>query len=1274
MIFRTLLLAILLPAAFSLSAQQSDFVHIDVHDYTLVDSFPAFTKEVPLGTLQADDYKVELLYPEYIPLTREERKWAQRLEAVGVGCDDFRMEQWRTTNRKEHFLTVRFSPIVKRGRRWMRLASCKIHLTPSVTTVTRQTRTTSLRVAAPEERWTNSSVLSSGKWVKIRVAREGIYELTPELLRSMGFEAPERVKVYGYGGLLQDEGFDFAIPNPATLNSSTPDDLVEMPTLRRSSGILFWAEGTLRWNYNESTRRWVHTNNHYSTHSYYFLTEGDAALTVETLPELAPVESKVDRIPFAVTLDDDRVGWYAGGRRMFDGYNFADGNARSYRLSLPDADLTDGQIEVSTEIAFSASSTQTATMVQVALNGGGIAGRTTIGTYNTLTESARASNMSFTSRVTAPDLSYDFTTTVGNPARLDYIRVNYPRRLTVAATPYSFTLPSTSVLTTFSLNGGNDRTVVWRIGQRGSQTAKVPTTLTAEGCVEFTTDTPMRRFVAFDAAASYPTPEVVGEVANQNLHADRDVDYVIIIPTSGKLLEQAERLAEIHRKRSGMSVKVVRAGQLYNEFSSGTPDANAYRRYLKMLYDRATTTEQAPRYLLFLGRSPWDGRLITDHWRGKSPDDYLLAYEVDASQQSIGTVNSYVTDDFFALLDDNEGVTIRREKMDLAVGRMVCTTAEEAQRLVDNVERYLSNQEAGTWKNEIVMLGDDGDANEHMHDADIVAGEIDAAGRNCFTLQKIYWDRYNRQSGATGYTYPAVSEQLKRLMNDGALMFNYSGHGAPYQISHEKSLVLEDFRKVRTATLPLWVLASCEIFPLDAEDENIAETSLFQSQGGSIAFMCATRAVYASQNNAINKLFSKYVLSRDVQGKRIPMGEALRLAKVELISTAIDLTINKQKYVLFGDPALPLAFPTGDVVLERINDQPITADTNLQLPAGSVARFTGYVTQSGSTAVAEDFSGQLTAEVFDRPETIKCKNNDGSASEPFIFTEQVRSIFRGTTEVRNGRFDISAVIPRDISYSNTAARIRFYALSDDRQQEANGQNAQFYLNGTSPDLVSDTTPPAVLAYLNTVETPNMAIVNATPTFIAQISDDSGISVSGTSMGHDLELVLDGQTADPINLNSYFTYEVGSYQKGQVVYPLSGLSSGLHRLDFRAWDINNNSTLTTLRFFVRDDTATGTALVCTPNPTSTTTTFICRFTPDITAESTIAFEVFDSQGHEVWRKTHILPAGIGSAMQEWDLRFADGRPAPSGIYLCRVVVSNSANRQEIAAQKLIVVRP
>lgn len=1265
---------LLCASAFVSHVQAQEFIHIQVDDYAVVDSLPVYFHEIPLGTTGIADYAVELIYPEYVQLTAAERKFIPQLEAQQA--ENLEVKQLLTTSRKEKFLQVSFTPFVKRGRQWLRLSSCKIDVRPLTAAV--QAKATSTTT----ERWQRNSVLSQGKWVKIRVAEEGIYALSPEQLKQLGFTQPQRVKVYGYGGLLQDERFDFHQVNGRSWNGDTPDDLVEQPTLRRGDEILFWAEGTRRWSYDERRGRWSHTNNHYSTHSYYFLTEGDNPLSIESLPAAQVAAKTLNTIPYGYAFDEDKANWYEGGRRMFHSYDFQQGNQRNFNLSLPDfAASPEGQ-PVTLEVAVGASSTQSATQAEVSVNG--VKKQTLyISTISTIIESARAASGSV--RVTLADgnPTIGVKTTVGNSARLDYIRTSYTRNLMVNAQPYSFT-PASQQPVNLQFANHTSQTRLWQIGSKGSVTKEVLPVQTADGQMLFPIADPAQRYVAFDDKAAYPQPEFVENVEPQNLHADENIDYVILVPSNGKLDAQAERLANIHRERSGLRVKVVKPKALYNEFSSGTPDANAYRRYLKMLYDRAATPSDAPKYVLFMGKSPWDNRLITDDWKSYKPEDFLLAYEVDASTQSIGTVYSYVTDDFFGMLDDGEGGNIRMDKLDLATGRMVCNSEAEARRLVDKVELYLSNKQAGAWKNNIVLLGDDGDANEHMEDAEQVSKEIETAGGGRYNLQKIYWDRYTRQSGATGHSYPIVSERVRQLMREGAAIFNYSGHGAPHQISHERSLLMSDFQQAYSPMMALWVLASCEIFPFDSKEENLAEASLFLPEGGSIAFMCASRAVYAAQNNALNRQFSKFVMGRDAQGKRITMAEALRLAKVQMVTTnslnasPADPTINKLKYVYFGDPALTLALPTGDVIIDHVDGQAL-GNERTQLSAGRVVRIGGYVTDSqDSKTIDAAFNGTLRVELFDRTETIVCKDNDGSARkagrQPLKFKEQVRSIFKGAHIVKNGRFEFTLTIPRDISYTDDDARFSFHALSDDFQKESNGVSQRFFLNGTAEGVAPDTIAPKALLFLNDVETEQWAVVSPDPVFVAQVSDDSGINATGNSLGHDIELTLDGQSHNPIVLNDFFSYAFGSYQKGEVVYPLRNLSLGRHTLDFKVWDVNNNVSRSRLNFIVSDKAMRTNAIAATQNPAQERTTFITNFESLPQGEGTITYEVFDNQGRRVWQKAATLREGQMSHSIDFDLRSAQGVPLPAGIYLYRAIVHTAAQQSTIPSQKLIITRP
>ena len=766
-----------------------------------------------------------------------------------------------------------------------------------------------------------------------------------------------------------------------------------------------------------------------------------------------------------------------------------------------------------------------------------------------------------------------------------------------------------------------------------------------------------------DLQHAEPAPITIGEptyvyrITNQDHHADAATDMVIIIPTSQHLLAQAERLKAHHEQHDGLRVTIVPADELYNEFSSGTPDATAYRRYLKMLYDRATTPNDKPRYLLLFGDGAWDNRMLTSEWSGYNTDDYLLCYE---SENSFSQVNCYVSDDFFCLLDDEEVIqttngnsTTYAGKPDVAVGRLPARTPDEAKTLVDKIISYAQNEYAGPWQNEICMMGDDGNDNSHMKTADKVATMIESTYPN-YNVDKIYWDAYQRTSSSTGYSYPDVTRLIKQQLQNGALMMNYCGHGAAYAMSHELVMKLTDFESQQSNYLPLWMTASCDIMPFDGQEENIGETVMLNSKGGGIAFFGTTRTVYATYNEVMNLAFTKHVLTPGMA-----IGEAVRLAKCELVEKSSDLTCNKLQYTLLGDPALQLNTPRQKMVVDSINGMPATQ--GIKLAAGSIVKITGHVELNNETDT--DFNGIVTLSVRDAEETITCRLNDRSstgADKAFVYQDRTNYLYRGSENVTEGVFHFTFAIPKDISYTDGSGLMTLYAINADKTRSAHGENESFELIGSSTAL-TDSIGPSVYCYLNSKNFKNGGKVNTTPYFIAELYDDSGINASGSSIGHDLELIIDGDMNQTYNLNNYFEYDFGDYRSGSIGFSIPQLTIGTHKLLFRAWDILNNSTTTELLFEVSEDAGSGEFNVtCTQNPASTNTQFV--ITHDRPgSELKVTLDVFDLGGRQLWRQTDTVMATNDTVTIDWNLNVAGGSRLHTGLYLCRLTLNDGESK-------------
>lgn len=769
-----------------------------------------------------------------------------------------------------------------------------------------------------------------------------------------------------------------------------------------------------------------------------------------------------------------------------------------------------------------------------------------------------------------------------------------------------------------------------------------------------------------------PVAEYVYNITNQDLHADRDFDMVIILPTSQKTMAQAERLKAFHEENDSLKVRIVPADELYNEFSSGTPDASAYRRYMKMLYDRAEDEGKAPRYLLLFGDCTFDNRMLTSTFKSKSVDDYLLCYE---SENSFSEVDCFVSDDFFVYLDDGESVTDGSQFKgipDVAVGRFTCNTPDEAKVFVDKTIRYATSSPSGNWQNTMMFLGDDGNRNIHMRDVNELADEVMRLHPGYF-VRKVMWDAYKRESSSTGHRYPEVTKIIKQQQAEGALLIDYAGHGSESSISHEAVLMLKDFEDFRGNNLPLWVTASCDIMPFDGNTQTIGETAVLNPNGGAVAFYGTTRTVYSSYNKIINSAFVKNVLSYDAKGKPLTIGEANRKTKEYLVTSSYDLSVNKMQYSLIGDPALALALPRLTIEVDSINGVDVKR-SRTQINAGQVVKVKGHVSLGGKRV--EDFNGLVNAIVRDTQERIVCRLNNtdpkDGADTPFTYTDRKNILFQGSDSIRKGEFTFLFAVPKDINYADGAGLMNLYAVNNGHTLSAHGACSSFAVSG-SEISENDSIGPSIFCYLNSPDFAYGGTVNSTPFFVAEITDKNGINASGAGIGHDMQLVIDGDILKTYSLNENFQYDFGSYTSGQTYYVLPQLEEGKHILTFRAWDILNNPSVATLAFEVRKGLEPKLINVnLAKNPVRDEAKFI--ITHDRTgAEITVEIEVMDTSGRLLWKRSETGIASGNKYEVTWNLTLDNGSTLNTGVYLYRVNLQSDGSEWASKAKKMVVIR-
>lgn len=1220
------------------------------------DSIPHFCTSINLGYQPPhDSFDVKIVFPEYRTLSKDE---ARKLIRKGYQIPErLTYTTQQSSWKKRTIITLDVIPYVQQNLQIRQLTSFKIDTLKKAVAASAfaQMRSTTddqtvLADLSTPQRYAKTSVLASGKWIKIRVTESGIYEMTANWLKSAGFNDINKVKLYGYGGLMQD----------SILGENMIDDLIEVPLYRREGSLLFYAEGTRTYIHEESGSLRRHINNPYSAYSYYFLTEGNSpkGWNIENESGQIPYDT-IDYVRNYVINEYDSYSWYHGGRQFYDSYDFATNNSRNIHIDLPG--FYQACSDEKPSIAMASSGTQ-ACKVNLTLNEENC-GSFSIPALNSQYTSANEKSYYLPVQPQSSN-TLKIQTTAGISARLNFICVPYLRKLSLENGPIIFTTPvknNTSIC--YTVRAADSNTRIWSIGYGPEQ---VPHEIYGRlNGNDYLTNIKQDggRYIALDIAKTYNSPELVGEIENQNLHADSAFDMVIIIPTSGKLYDQAKRLADFHEQHDGLRVKIVKAAELYHEFSSGTPDATAYRRYMKMLYDKATTEKDLPKYLLLFGDCVWDNRMVTEDWKNASPDDYLLAYESD---NSLGTLNNYTSDDYFGLLDDGEGENITAEKIDLGIGRFTVSTPEEAKILVDKVIAYAQNSNYGNWQNTICFMADDGDANLHMSDAESVISNNQTYLQN-FNIKKIYWDAYDRETTATGNSYPQAQADIKTVLQNGSLIMNYSGHGSPSQLSHEKVMVTNDFNYT-TNKLPLWIMASCEIDPYDdPNDMNIGRTAMLCENGGAIGMICAARTVVSDKNNYLNRKLTQALLTPQADGSATTLGEALMTTKNDLISGRLDLTDNKLRYVLIGDPALRLNVPTNRIIIDSINGQSVKQ--RVQLKAGQTATIRGYIADCNGEKI-ENWDGIVSASLFDVEQTITCKNNDNSASTNYVYKTWAKTLFDGTDSIKNGKIQMNIPVPIDISYSNESGKLIMYAINAEKSLEANGYTTQLYMNGTETDASVDSVGPNVYLYLNYPDFSNGEHVGNNATFYAVLSDSSGINNTGNGIGHNIELSIDNNENMTYVLNNYFQYDFGQYTSGSITYPLYDLPDGNHTLTLRVWDLQNNPSVTTLDFVVTKTWTPSIHASALSEKANTITFKISINGQQLQQETPYTIKVYDLQGRNLWNGNSTLQS-TNYGTFDWDMQSQYNVPISSGLYIFYVEAQIDGNNLKSQTEKIVI---
>lgn len=1232
-----LLLFCSLPAA-------AQFISVDWDKHPGDSLLPVSASVVELpADYKGYSYSACIEYPEYEKMTAEEVRRYSLETKYGELSEQPQAECFVGVQAKRPQLDVAVLPVVKRGGGYYKLNSYK--LVVNRTAAHNQLRTSAL---SEQERYAASSVLAKGRWVRISVKENGVHKITAAELKSMGFGDINSVRLFGYGGhMLPEKGIE-----------NLPDDLREVPLWREKEYVLFYANGVLSWNYERD--RFIHTKNVYSEYGCYFLTEGGTPAAFEsTAVEEEPAKT-LTVYPDYYVIDNDKKSHCQYGRVLVDDYDYSKGRTVKYKFPITGVASNEALLNISFATNGAASS-------RVAISDD-------VASVGTLTVSQCSSGEvgklvagKFSVKNAADNMNLKLvqnTSSASVTGHLDYLALNYTRTLALRGSQTSFRGNELDGYATFEIDGCNPNVRVWDVSS--NVPVELKGTLAGSRYSVVAPATNEHEFVAVDVKGTFPSVNVCGDVPNQDLHAVKQADMVIIIPSNGLFKNVAERLADAHRQMDSLTVEVVTAQQVYNEFSSGTPDVTAYRRFMKMLYDRAATADEAPRYLLMMGDSWYDNRLITIP--NASQDDYLLCFE---SLNSVNAVRSYVLEDYMGFLDDGEGSNFLREKVDIGVGRIPTTSPAIAGDVVNKIIAYMQNKETGAWQNVVALLADDGDRlipNQHMIDAERIASVL-ATTYPSYIIDRIYWDDYPAEKSATGVRYPEVTKAIKERLKKGALVVNYSGHGNATTFAHELTWKSSDMAELTAPRWPFWVTASCDIGPFDKGESSSAETALVNPKGGAIGLLTTTRTVLQSYNSVLNVEFTKQLFSPVNSGEMLALGDVLRRTKGNLVEYGRDMSENKLQYVLLGDPALKLKYPEFRVRVDKLNGADASQD--IRVSAGSVLTVEGSIINRDSTLV-DDFSGVLHASLFDCMREISTRDNTGLGV--FKYTAHDKTLFSGSDSIKNGRFSIKMPVPMDILYADTIGLLNFFAVDSASVRMAHGHFNGFTVGGTAPGMENDGTGPEIALYLNTSDFKSGDKVNSTPCLWVELFDENGINTLGTGVGHDIVAIIDNDPAFTYNLNSLFTQRNGSYKAGTIMLPLDRLGEGKHTLMLRAWDLLNNSSTVEVEFEVEPS-----LLPEVLSLKASSLPFVCGESAEFVimhnrpqSEIEVTIELFSVQGRMLWKNTERVVCDGMEYRYSWNGAISGGRPLPTGVFVARAYIASDNGVSEPKNLKVLVV--
>ncbi|HUI30926.1 MAG TPA: type IX secretion system sortase PorU [Candidatus Acidoferrales bacterium] len=1123
-----------------------------------------------------------------------------------------------------------------------------------------------------------SSVLAQGPWYSLSISQSGIYRLTYQNLRDAKIPVDSihlnTIRIFNDGG--------DALPEPP--DSPRPADIMEnaiyvfngnsdgTDNFEPADYILFYGKSPREWTYDPSAHTYHHYLNYYTETNYYFMTYGgQAGKRMQIAPSYHSSSYYMPQdFTSMVAADSELYNLQGSGKDWYGAIlekstqDNAGVNTVEYLNKLYGLDPTQ---PITYRLSFASRSDEAnwftiyenSTGTQLGTINGGVVDIT--GPYSDQGPYAIAvSTPDYTGTgnllndMSALKIVYDSDSQLAK-GYVDWFEIFYKRRFQALNDALNFYAPDTNAAVYYSVQGFSSNNVrVFDVTDFANVSMVQPDSISGE-TASFGIQTAAGASKRFYAVGEngFLTAGGISQIQNSDLRGQvSGTDLIIITPPD--FLSQANQLANFKQSFDGLKTIVVKTTDIYNEFACGIPDPTAIRDYLNFVY---SNDQQIPSYVILFGAGTYD-------YKNKvaSLPEYVPAYESD---NSLDQVDSYATDDYFV---DFKG-SLTSSRISMSLGRLPARSEQDANAIVSKIQQYEQNPNYGSWRNLVTFVGDDHDNNtadsvitDFMIDSEDLANNLTYTPPD-LDRRKIYLISYPTIVSTQGIRKPDAAADLVNQINEGTLVVNFVGHGAPdvwsYTHIFENDVTIPQLNNL--TTLALFVTATCDFGrDDDPATQSGAELLLNSQKGGAIGAVSSTRVTFENLNSDLNSDLFEHLFTRDSLRNAARIGDAFFATKQDYYSDPNDI-----KYNYIGDPTVRLALPKYQAAVDSLNGKSLTVQTQ-QIRALDKLDIKGTVYHPDKT-VWNDFNGTALLTIYDSDKNIHIPQLS------YTYRTQGSILFRGEISIKDGTFDAKAVIPKDISYSNITGKIELYFQANG--SDGIGYTRNVVVGGTDTNAVNDHKAPTVKIYLDSRNFRDGDVVSEKPNLIVDLHSDNGINLSDAGVGHNLQATFDGQQS--VDLGPYYVGAVDSYQDGTVNFPVTmALSTGKHSVEVDAFDVFNNSAEASAAFDLESSQQLSLMNVYNyPDPFRDATAFTFQRTAvgGPGEPVNVKIKVFTLSGRLI--KT-IQAYGLTDTFVkiDWNGLDDDGNRLANGVYLYKVIVSTvDGSQTSEAIGKMAVLR-